>query len=241
MNHRPITYDDERFSVNTAFLRKGGEQFEVVVDPDAAIAFKQNGGKGDVRDIVKSGHVYFDAKKGDLASEMQMDAIFGTTDPFKVAERIIREGDIQLTKEHRDKLREQKRSKILTTIHRNAIDPKSGLPHPMQRLELAFEEARIRIDELRKAEDQVQEIVKKLQPILPIRFEQRVLEILVPAEYAAKLYQTVGSFGTLKKQEWLTDGSLLAELELPAGMVPECMDVLNSKTHGNVQMNQKTH
>lgn len=241
MSHRPLTFDDERFSVNTAWIRKGGEHFEVVVDPDAAIAFKHNGAKSDIRDIVKSGHVYFDAKKGDLASEQHMQAVFGTSDPFAVAEHIVREGEIQLTKEHRDKLREQKRTKIIATIHRNAIDPKSGLPHPIQRLELAFEEARIRIDELRKAEDQIQEIVKKLQPILPIRFEQRTLEVLVPAQWGAKLYQTMSAFGTLKRQEWLSDGSLLAELEVPAGMVPECIDALNSKTHGNVQINQKSH
>jgi ribosome maturation protein SDO1 len=232
-----MTFDEERFSINTAWIRKGGEHFEVVVDPDAAIAFKQTG-QGAIHDIVKSAHVFFDAKKGDLASEHHMKDVFGSTDPLVVAERIIRDGEIQLTKEHRDKLREQKRKRVLSIIQRNGIDPRTKLPHPLTRLELAFEEAKVKIDELKKAEDQVQDVIKKLQPILPIKFENKILQIHLPAQYAAKMYSTVTSFGTLRKQDWLNDGSWSGELELPAGLLMECIDALNSKTHGNVQITQ---
>jgi ribosome maturation protein SDO1 len=234
MTHR-MTFDEERFSINTAWIKKGGEHFEVVIDPDMAIAFKQTG-EGNIREIVKSAHVFFDAKKGDLASEHHMKTVFNSSDPLVVAERIIREGEIQLTKEHRDMLREQKRKRIISLIHRNAIDPRTKLPHPQARIELAFEEAKVRIDEMRRAEDQLQEIVRKLQPIMPIKFEQTVLQIHLPAQHAAKLYQTIGSFGTIRKQDWLNDGSWSGEVEMPAGLVSECIDTLNSKTHGNVQI-----
>ena len=33
-------------------------------------------------------------------------------------------------------------------IHRNAVDPKTGLPHPPQRIESAMEEAKIHVDEI---------------------------------------------------------------------------------------------
>ena len=36
-----ITYDDERFSINVARLKKGGEHFEIVIDPDTAVEFKE--------------------------------------------------------------------------------------------------------------------------------------------------------------------------------------------------------
>lgn len=230
-----MTIDEERVSFNTAWLRKGGQHFEVVIDPDAAILFKQEG-KGEINEVVKSGHVFFDAKKGEIASEHVMQETFGTTDEFEVAARIIKEGEIQLTKEHRDHLREQKRRRIITLIQRNAIDPRTKIPHPLTRIELAFEEAKIKIDELRKADDQIQEIVRKLQPILPIKFEQKLMHIRIPAEHAAKLYQTVASFGSIKKQDWLNDGSWAAEIELPAGLAADLVDTLNSKTHGTVQI-----
>ena len=232
-----MTFDEERVSFNTAWIKKAGEHFEVVIDPDAAIAFKRTG-QGDVHDIVKSGHVFFDAKKGELASEQHMKTVFGTDDPFRVAEHIIREGEIQLTKEHRDRLREQKYKRIVSIIQRNAIDPRTKLPHPLQRIELAFTEAKVRVDELRTAEDQVQDVVKKLQPILPIRFEHKTIQVHIPSQYAARLHGTLSSYGDIKKQEWLSDGSWLGTLELPAGLLMECMDMLNSKTHGNVQITQ---
>jgi ribosome maturation protein SDO1 len=233
-----MTFDDERFSVNTAWIRKGGIHFEIVVDPDAAIAFRQTR-SGDIRDVVKSGHVYFDAKKGELASEHQMQAVFHSSEPYVVAERIIREGEIQLTQEYRDKLREQKRRRLLEIIHRNAIDPKTKLPHPLTRIELAFEEAKVRVDELRSAEDQVQEVLRKLQPVLPIKFEHALLHIHLPVEHAAKLMSSVQSFGSIKRQEWLSDGSWSADIEVPAGLALECIDMLNKKTHGAVQVTQE--
>jgi ribosome maturation protein SDO1 len=235
MSHRAMTFDDERFSVNTAFIKKSGEHFEVVVDPDVAVAFKESG-KGDVREIVKSGHVYTNVKKGDLASEMLMREVFGTSEPFAVAERIIREGEVQLTKEHRDRIRENKRKRIIALIARNAIDPRTKLPHPQQRIELALEEAKVKIEEFKTADDQITDVVRKLQPILPIRFENALIEIHIPVQYAPKLYGNVQGFGTIKKQQWLSDGSWQGELEVPAGLVPDIIDQLNAKTHGSVQV-----
>jgi ribosome maturation protein SDO1 len=232
-----MTMDEERFSLNTAWIKKSGQHFEVVVDPDAAVTYKENG-KGDVRSLIKSAHIYVDAKKGELASEHLIKEVFGTDEAFAVAETIIKEGAIQLTKEHRDKVREQKRRRVITMIAREAIDPRTKLPHPLARIELAFEEAKIKLDEFKRAEEQVTEIVRKLQPILPIRFERAVLSVHVPAEYAAKVYGAVSGAGNLKKQEWLNDGSWVGELEMPAGLVADFTDELNNKTHGNVEINQ---
>lgn len=238
MGHRPMSVDEERFSLNTAWLKKSGEHFEVVVDPDAAVLYKERNATDDVRALVKSAHVYTDAKKGELASATLMKTIFGTDDELAVAEIIIKEGAIQLTKEYRDSVRERKRKRVITLIAREAIDPRTKLPHPLARIELAFEEAKIKLDEFKRAEDQVTDIVRKLQPILPIRFERAVLSIHLPAEYAAKVYGTVSSAGALKKQEWLNDGSWVGELEMPAGLVAEFTDELNNKTHGNVEVTQ---
>jgi ribosome maturation protein SDO1 len=42
-------------------------------------------------------------------------------------------------------------------IHRICIEPKSGLPHPIIRIENAMEEAKVKIDENKPAEDQISE------------------------------------------------------------------------------------
>ena len=131
------TFDHERISVNLARLRKGGENFEIVIDPDKAVAFKQ-GEEKDLAEVLMAEKIFFDAKKGELASETHMETVFGTRDPKEIAQRILDEGEIQLTSEHRDRIQEAKRKKIIQMIHMNAINPGSGLVHPEERIRLAF-------------------------------------------------------------------------------------------------------
>ncbi len=217
-----------------ARFKTQGLNFEVLVDCDAALKFKE-GKDVSMGDILAADKVFDDAKKGLLASDAHMENIFGSSDVSEVAKKIIRKGEIQVTAEHRAGLRDQKRKKILDIIRRNGVDPKTNLPHPATRLELAFEEAKVKIDEHRRAEDQVEQIVKLLRPILPIRFEKREIAIRIPAEYTGKAYSAVSGFGKLKKDEWLNDGSWACVIEIPAGLQADLFDQVNKITQGNVE------
>ena len=121
-------------------------------------------------------------------------------------------------------------------IHRNAIDPRTNLPHPEQRISNALEEAKVRVDENRKAEDQLEDVLKKLQPILPIRFETRQLQLLVPSKFTSKAHQIMKGFGRVSKESWHSDGTLVAVVELPAGLQQELTDQLNKLTHGDIDI-----
>lgn len=224
------TYDHERVSFNLARLKKGGETFELVVDPDAAIRLKESG-SGTVKDVVKAEKIFSDMKKGLLASEDTMKAVFGTTNFQEVAERILAKGEIQLTTEHRDKVREQKLRKLIVRIHREAIDPKTRLPHPEKRIELAFEEAKIKVNELKTVEQQFGEVVKKLQTILPLRFEVATIIVKIPNQYAGKVRGEVTKMAKVVKENWLPE-HWEATLELPAGMKVDLVELLNDRTHG---------
>ena len=232
---RPISMDQERVSFNLALLKKGGKMFQVVVNPDEAIAYKK-GDDVDLKDVLRSEEVFTDAKRGELAAESDMKALFNASDPVKVAKIIIKEGEIQLTTEYREKLREEKRKKILHLVHRNAADPKTNLPHPMTRIENSFEQAKCKIDEFRSAEEQVDEVVKALRVILPLRIEQVVLEITVPPQNAHQAFGVLKRMGGLKNENWGNDGSLIVRMEIPAGLQEEVMDKMNSMTHGGAEI-----
>ena len=227
--------DQERVSFNLARLKKGGQNFEIVVDPDNAIAYKR-GAAIDIKEVLRGEKVFTDAKKGVFAPEADMKALFNSSDPLKVASVILKEGQIQLTTEYRDKLREEKKKRILALIQRNAIDPKTKLPHPLTRIENAFEQAKCKVDEFKTAEEQVDDIISKLRTILPLRIEQIVLEIDVPPQYAHQAYGVLKRLGDIKKENWTNDGSLIINLEIPAGLQEEVMNRLNSMTHGGVNI-----
>jgi ribosome maturation protein SDO1 len=232
----PVSCDQERVTYNIARLKKGSEKFEIVIDPDKAIAFKNGEGSYTIKDVLSSEKIYSDAKKGMVASEQLMESIFKTKDALAVAEAVIKEGQIQLTPEHRKKVLEQKRRRIIDLIHTNGVDPKTHLPHPITRIENALVEAKVRIDEFKSPDRQVPEIIKQLRPIIPIRFEIKELEIKIPAQYAAKSYSLVQMSSKILKTSWLNDGSCLMVVEVPGGMWQDFSDKLNSFTHGNVEV-----
>ncbi len=231
----PIQFDKEKVHFNIARLRKAGGNFEVVIDPDKIIDFKE--GKVDVKDVLKSEHIYSDAEKGMLASENKIKEVFGTDDVLKVAEVILKQGDIQFTAEYRKMLLDKKRKQIIEIISKNSINPQTKLPHPPARIENAMEEAKVKIDMFKRAEDQVKDIVRKISTIIPIRFENITLNIKLPVQFAAKCYSILKNYGTIKQESWENDGSLNATVEVPGGLKQELIDKINKITHGNNEIN----
>jgi ribosome maturation protein SDO1 len=131
---------------------------------------------------------------------------------------------------------ENKRKQIIQTIVRNAINPKTKTPHPPQRIELAMNEAKIGIDPFKSVDAQVQDILKKLQPIIPIRFEKMVIAVRLTGEDYGKCYGDIKNFGTITKDEWQKDGTWIGLVELPAGLKAEFIDKISSKTKGEADI-----
>ena len=217
-----------------ARLKTQAHNFEILVDCSNALELRE-GKNLDMHDVLAAMQIFSDAHKGLVASETAMKQIFGTSDVNEVAKQIIQKGEIQLTHEYREKLREEKRKQIISIIHRNGVDPKTHLPHPPQRIENAFEEAKFHVDEFTPVQKQVQEALKKLRPILPIKFEIKELAIKISPEYAPKCYSTIKLFGTILREEWQTNGYWVAVVELPGGMESDFYDKLNKICHGNVE------
>ena len=209
----------------------GGHRFEILVNPDLAIKLKE-GKSVSIDDVLVSDFIYKDAKKGLKASPEAMREVFGTDDPRTVALEIIKRGEIQLTAEQRRRLIEEKRAQVLNLIAKNAIDPKTKLPIPIKRLELALEQARINIDPFKPAEQQLEDIVSKLAKVVPIKIARAYVIVKLPPEHASRGLKTLQSMGSIKKTTWLSDGSLQVELEIPAGLQQELIDRVNAVTKG---------
>ena len=217
-----------------ARLKTQGQTFEILVDCSNALALRE-GKTIDMHDILAAMQIFSDAKKGLAASETAMKQIFGTADAEEVAKAIIKKGEIQLTQEYREKIKEEKRRQIISIIHRNGVDPKTHLPHPPQRIENAFIEAKFHVDEFKPVNEQVQDALKVLRPILPIKFEIKEIALKIPPDFAPKCYSTVKAFGTILREEWQSNGYWVGVVEMPGGMESDFYDKLNKICHGNVE------
>jgi ribosome maturation protein SDO1 len=224
-------------NVDKAILARydhSGIHFEILVDCDKALDYKE--GKIDnLDDVLATNDIFKDVKKAEHSPEAELLKVFQTTDRKEIASRIIKKGEIQLTTEHKAKLREEKKKQIVAFIHRNAIDSKTGHPHPPQRIELALEQAKIRVDEFKPISEQVQEAITKLRPIIPIKIEKRELSIQIPADFTGKVYNSIRKYGKLMREDWLSTGALSVILEIPAGIQEELENELNKLTRGEAE------
>ncbi len=219
-----------------AWIELKGQRFEILVKPDEAFKFKE-GEKIPISDILWSDTVYKDVRKGLKASPDALKKAFGTEDINVIAERILREGQIQLTEEERKKIIEMKRRQIINYIARNAVDPKTGAPIPESRIESLFEQLRIGVDPFKPVEAQALEAVKRIASVIPIKVARALIEVTIPAMYAGRAIGEIKRLGDVKKTTWLDDGSLKVELEIPAGMQLEVIDKIQSLSKGQAQVN----
>jgi len=212
-----------------ARIKIKGKHFEILVDVDKAIALKKGEG-GNIREILAFDSVFIDSKKGKHASESDLKECFGTEDVYIIAEKIIKNGEIQVTAENRSKEREDKIKQIVDFLTRTAIDAARGVPFTPDRINEALKKAGVNVDN-RPIEEQIPSILQKLKPIIPIKLETKRLKIVIPAIYTGKVYGLIKDYK--ESEEWLSDGSLSAVIDVPIGLQMEFYDKLNKMTQGS--------
>ena len=220
----------------TARLESHGERFEVLVDPDAALAIKRGEFDGDLEDVIAAEDVFEDAAAGDRPPETALEEVFDTTDPLAVIPAVIERGEIQITADQRREMQERKHRELVNRITRNAVNPQmDDAPHPPERIERALEEAGFQVDPMDPVENQVDDALDALRPVIPIRFDEVVIAVQVPAEYAGSAQAQIRQFGDLEEEEWQSDGSWVGVLEFPAGLQNDFYDLVNEQTSGEAE------
>ena len=96
-----------------------------------------------------------------------------------------------------------------------------------------MEQIHYSIDPFKPLEEQAREIIKLLRPILPLKMEQVSVGVSIPAEYAARVYGSIKGFGTIKREEWRSNGSWYGVLEMPAGLYAPFLEKLGDLTKGS--------
>ena len=211
----------------TARLKKTGKHFEILVNMENALKFK----KGEINFIqADTSFIFKDLKKGERASESELNEAFGTTDINKIASEIVKKGEVLTTQEQRSAEQEKKFKQIVDFLATKAIDPKTGNPHTAERIKSALEQARVNIKNV-PIENQIKEILVEISKILPIKLETKKVRITIPAMHTGKAYGIINQYK--QNENWLDDGSLRVVVDVPSGIVMDFYDKLNSVTHGS--------
>lgn len=212
-----------------ARLKVKGKHYEIMVDLDEALKIKK--GTGNIQSALQSPSVYHDVKKATAAPQKDLLEAFATTDIYEIAKKIILSGEVQKTQEYRDEEREKKIKQVLNLILKNATD-QHGRPYTEERLRNAMKEVHHNFDN-RPPEQQMQEVLEKLKTIIPIKIEVKKVQLQIPAQYTGHVYGIINEYK--QEEEWLANGNLRVVLKIPAGLILDFYDKINSITHGAVQ------
>lgn len=209
------------------------EVFEIIVDSELAYEYL-SGKRTDPMGILESDEIWRDSNKGIRQSQDKIKKAFGTTDLPNVVAQIMKKGNVPLTTEHRNKMADEKRRQVIEEITRNAMDPRTNAPMPKIRIENAIHEARINIDPFKSVSEQVEDIVEKIRPLLPIKIAVVKIQVVIPPEYASGSFWIIRQFN-VKSEEWMSNGALKAVVEVPAGLQNIFYEKINALSHGNAQ------
>lgn len=220
-----------------ARLETHGETFEILLDPSAMNLLKA-GKEVDLLEYMAVEDVFNNARKGTRPAEDKIREAFGTSDVKEIAEKIISKGEVQITAEQRKEMLQAKKLQVITYIAANAINPQTKLPHPPMRIEMALEEAKFHADPFKSVDRQVEEAMKLLRPLIPIKFEKTKVAIKIKGDDYGKCYDDLIHFGLVEKEEWQADGSWIGVIEIPAGLIDEMKVKIGNKTKGSASFKE---
>ena len=218
-----------------ARLEAGGHRFEILVDPNEAQAFKE-GDDIDWEDCIAVDGVWADSAKGERSPESTIEDFFESSDLIEIYKIILNEGTIQLTSEQKKEMIDNKKKQILSHIVANAMNPQTGGAHPPQRIENAIVEAKYNFDPIKSVEKQVEDIVRKIRPLIPISFEKVKAAVKIPAIYVGKCYGQMSGLGTIENEEYQNDGSWIGIVKMSAATYSELENLLGSSTKGTAEL-----
>ena len=211
-----------------ARMKVKGKNFEISVNLDEAL--KVRAGTGNVMAALNSPTIYTDATRGLAASKAEIEYAFDTSDVYKIAEQIMKKGEIQKNQEFRDAEREKRIKQVIDLILRNAVD-QHGRPYTEERIRKAIHEVHFNFDN-RPADQQTPELMTKLAMIIPIKVETKKIKLTIPARFSGQVYGLLKDYK--ESEEWKGNGDLQVIMNIPSGMQIDFYDKLNSITHGAV-------
>lgn len=196
--------------------KAGKSTYEAICKPGTVLKFRQ--GKLGIDKVLESDDVWTNQQKGERPSDSDLEAAFGTSNPKECLLKIVSDGEVQLTAAERKEKVDKKRAEMINYLHKYYIDPRSNKPHPVVRLEEAFSQLKVRVDPDTPADRQVQDVVKKLPEILPVKKSEIELTLFVPHKHLGQVQGLMHDYAKVLSENWSGSGCSMQLTLTPGGM-----------------------
>jgi ribosome maturation protein SDO1 len=200
--------------------KHGKVSFEVLTKPGTVLKFRK-GQIGSLDNVLVSDDVWTDHRKGTRASKDELIAAFKTDVAATITKLIVEKGDLELSAAERKEATDKKRAEIVNYIHKYYINPQTKSPHPVSRIENALDTLKVRVDPDAPVDKQVQEVLKRLPEVMPVRKSEMEAKITVPHKYLAQAQGAIKKHAQIKGETYNDVGAVFE-----VAFVPGAMDTL---------------
>ncbi|MEM0379165.1 MAG: ribosome assembly factor SBDS [Nanopusillaceae archaeon] len=211
---------------------KGGYNFEIYVDLEKALMFKEGKIKN-IEEVLKLQEIFKDAKKGERVSSEILKKVFGKDEILEISKEIILNGEIQITTEYRKKLVEEKRKQIIEYIRRISIDPRTNAPFTYQRIEEMIKNIKYNFDPFKPVEKQAEEIIKELKKKYPIKIEIKRVIVKIPINKVKILGIIKKKYGIIEEKY---EECWIGTFEIPAALYSEFLSEISKLSEGEAEI-----
>lgn len=221
----------QAFQVVRYKVEEVGVTFEILTKKGAALQFRE--GKLGFSNVLFADEIFSNHAKGERAKESDLTAAFGTTNVEDCAKVILQKGELQISAAERREKVAKKRAEMVNYIHKFYTDPRTKTPHPVVRIENAFDQLKLNIDPDMPAERQVQEkVLKRLPEILPIKRSEMTGILAIPTKTIGQAMGTVKKYAQVSNENY-SSSNVTMHVSIVPGDYDLFMNDLRTVTKGD--------
>eukprot|EP01089_Gocevia_fonbrunei_P004155 TRINITY_DN14168_c0_g1_i1.p1 TRINITY_DN14168_c0_g1~~TRINITY_DN14168_c0_g1_i1.p1 ORF type:complete len:256 (+),score=60.46 TRINITY_DN14168_c0_g1_i1:41-808(+) len=205
--------------------------YEVMTKPGNALKYRE--GSIGFSDVLFSDDVFTDISKGDKPTDADLKKAFGTSNTQECAKTIVDKGELALSTAERKERVDRMKLEIINYIHKYYIDPKTKMPHPAKRIELALDQMKVTFDPFVPAEKQFHDkIEKRLPELIPVKRCEMMATITIPHSVIAACQGVLKKRCKIGKEDWNATGCTM-EISFVPGDYDALISELNTVTKGD--------
>eukprot|EP00037_Helgoeca_nana_P005827 m.54321 g.54321 ORF g.54321 m.54321 type:complete len:252 (+) comp16762_c0_seq2:115-870(+) len=222
---------------NVACVRhkKGGKRFELACYRNKVMSWRQKE-ESDLDEVVQTHTVFTNVSKGQVAKKSDLFKAYGTEDEAQIVLEILAKGQLQVSKEEREKSSEAMFTEIAKDVAARCVNPDTSRPYTIVQIERAMKDVHVSVQPTHTSKKQALEVIKLLQETIPIKRAQMRLQIRLPkANAKAVKVLVLTHVASVVSEEW--DGDLDIVCLVDPGSYRAIDEVVQSETKGRGAVN----
>lgn len=180
---------------NVAIVRykRGGKRFEIACYKNKVVNWR-NEVETDLDEVLQIDNVFHNVSKGVLANKKDLLKAFGTDDQEAICKIILEKGDLQVSEGERAVHLENMFKDVATIVAEKCVNPNTNRPYPVSTIEAAMKKIHYAVAPSKSTKQQALDVIRKLQPHLPIERTKMSLDISVADAQAEILQEQLKAF-----------------------------------------------